>query len=74
MQAIDLKITRIRAGIKQWELASKMGINQNRLSQFELGRYPTTPEIEARIMRAIDEINQGKGNGLESGGPTGNSI
>ena len=55
VQGMDLKIKRIRAGWKQWELASELGINQNRLSQFELGRRPIPAGLAGQIKKILNE-------------------
>jgi transcriptional regulator with XRE-family HTH domain len=55
MEGLELKIARIRANLKQWEFASKVGISQNRLSQFELGRKPIPPEFAIQIKRILNE-------------------
>jgi DNA-binding transcriptional regulator YiaG len=58
MEGVELKITRIRANLKQWELASKLGINQNRLSQYELGRKPIPEGIAGRAKRILAITNK----------------
>lgn len=55
MEGLELKIARIRAHLKQWELAFKLGITQNRLSQFELGRQAIPSELAAKIERLLHE-------------------
>ena len=55
MEGLELKIARIKANLKQWQLASEVGISQNRLSQFELGRKPIPPELAAKIERLFNE-------------------
>lgn len=54
MKGLELKIARIRANLKQWELASKLGITQNRLSQYELGRKPIPTGIAKKMKRFLD--------------------
>lgn len=58
MKGLELKIARIRTNLKQWQLASKVGISQNRLSQFELGRQPIPPELAVKIKRLLSETNK----------------
>ena len=58
MKGLELKIARIRANLKQWQLASKVGISQNRLSQFELGRQPIPPELAVKIERLLSETKK----------------
>ena len=58
MKGLELKIARIRANLKQWQLASKVGISQNRLSQFELDRQPIPPELAVKIERLLSETKK----------------
>ena len=52
---LEIKITRIRSGLKQYELAAKLGINQARLSEIETGRREATPELAQKIIEVIKE-------------------
>lgn len=52
---LDIKIARIRKGLRQWELASKVGICQNTLSLIEAGRKRARPELLERIWTVINE-------------------
>ena len=60
MEGLELKIARIRANLKQWQLASELGITQNRLSQYELGRKPIPNSIVINIKHVLD-ANDAKG-------------
>lgn len=51
---LELKIARIRKGIKQWELARQVGICQNTLSLIEQGRRKPAPELLRRLLEALD--------------------
>ena len=62
MDGIEIKIARIRAGIKQYELAAKLGINQTKLSEIENGRCETSPELVGKILEIIE------GNGIDNKG------
>lgn len=55
MRGIDLKIARIRAGLKQYELAQMVGISQNRLSMIELERCQPSRDLLERISEALAE-------------------
>lgn len=55
--ALDVKIARIKAGLKQYELAAKVGIAPTQLCEFERGRRELSPELLRRILQVI------KGNG-----------
>ena len=49
----DIRIARIRAGLKQYELAQRAGLRQNELSLIENNRATATPEKSARIAQAL---------------------
>ena len=55
MEGLKVKIARIRAGIRQYELAARLGITQSKLSEIETGRREASPELIARILEAIEE-------------------
>lgn len=60
MKGIELKIARIRAGLKQYELANMVGISQNRLSMIELERRQASPELLERIREALGAVSRGE--------------
>jgi transcriptional regulator with XRE-family HTH domain len=54
MTGLDLKLLRIRRGVRQYKLASSLGINPSRLSLLENERLPLTPEMAERATRALE--------------------
>ena len=54
MDGIEIKIARIRAGLKQYELAQRAGIREPELSMIETGRREPSPETAARIAEALE--------------------
>lgn len=50
---IELKIARIRMGLKQYELAAKIGIAQTQLCEIEAGRRKPSPELLERILQVV---------------------
>lgn len=50
---LDLKIARIKAGLKQYELAARVGIGPTKLSEIETGRREVSPELLERILGVI---------------------
>ena len=50
----DLKVARLKAGIRQYDLAARLGISPTQLCEIELGRRPLTPEIAEQIKQTID--------------------
>ena len=60
MDRFELITLRLRAGLKQWELAQRLGISQAALCDLERGRRPVTTELEQRIRKAIHEAQAAK--------------
>jgi transcriptional regulator with XRE-family HTH domain len=62
-EGVELKIARIRAGLRQYEVAARVGIFPNRLSEIEAGRRRPSPELLDRILRVVkgDNNDQAKG-------------
>ena len=44
-----LKMERTRSGVKQWRLASLVGISQTELSHYEVGRRHCPADIRRKI-------------------------
>lgn len=61
MDGIDILVARRRLDLRQWELASAIGIHPARLSEIERGRRPLTPALEQKIRLALEQINRAKG-------------
>lgn len=59
-KALGLKIARLRAGIKQYELAVKVGIAPTQLSEIETGRRQPSPELRKRILQTIKGSQNGQ--------------
>lgn len=53
MEGIDIKIARIRAGVRAYELAQRVGLSESAMSRIETGRKPASPELAARITDAL---------------------
>jgi len=49
-----LKVERIRKGIKQWRLASLLGMSQAELSHYETGRRPCPKELQDKIAKVLE--------------------
>ena len=52
--ATALKLERIKNGMKQWRLATILGIHPQELSAYEVGRKLCPYEIRVRIARILD--------------------
>lgn len=48
----ELKLSRIRLGLKQYEVAAKIGIAPSRLSEFESGRR----NLPKPIIKKLEEV------------------
>jgi len=53
VKGIELKVLRIRAGVRQYELAAKLGMNPSRLSLLENERLPLPSEVAERARSAL---------------------
>ena len=59
-EGVEIKIARIRAGLRQYEVATSVGILPNRLSEIEAGRRRPSPELLQRILQVIKGNNDGQ--------------
>lgn len=57
-QGLRIKLERIRKGVKQLELAERVGIGAVRLCRIEKGKAEPKPEELARIKQALQEITE----------------
>lgn len=55
LSGIELKIARLKVGIKQFELAARLGIGPSQLSQIETGRQKPSPELAKQIEEILQE-------------------
>lgn len=55
---LDLKIARIKVGLKQYELAARVGIGPTKLCEIESGRREVSPELLERILEVIKSNKQ----------------
>ena len=52
-EGVEIRIARIRAGVRQYEVAMSVGISPARLSEIEAGRRRPSPELLERILAVI---------------------
>lgn len=57
MTGLEIKINRIKSGLKGYELARLVGITPDKMSQFENGRAVPSAEILAHILQVINRQN-----------------
>lgn len=60
MQNVDIRIAIAESGLKHWEVAKKIGIDNTSFSR--LLRYELDSEKKQRVMNAIGELKKEKGN------------
>lgn len=56
MTGTDIKIARIRAGLKGYELARLLGITPDRMSKIELGHIKPSNELVNKIKRTLKTL------------------
>ena len=56
MERLELVIRRLRAGLKQWQVAADMGYTSAWLCKLERGKMPLTPELAQSIAKTIDTM------------------
>ncbi len=59
----SLILMRLKAGLKQYELAQLLGVSPTVICDLERGRRSITPEIEKWIKEAITEVNRKSSSG-----------
>jgi len=57
---LDIKIARIRAGLRQYQVAMSVGISPARLSEIEAGRRRPSPELLERILAVVQGGQNGE--------------
>jgi transcriptional regulator with XRE-family HTH domain len=60
MNGFEVRMRRLEAGLKQYELAARLHITQTVLSEIELGKRPLTTEMEARILSSLQRDVESK--------------
>ncbi len=60
ISGLELKVLRIRAGLRQYELAAQLGITQTKLSEIECGRAQPSMELLQRILDIIQGVCHAK--------------
>ena len=60
VKGLEIKIFRLRAGLRQYVVAGKVGIAPSRLSESESGRRQPSRELLERILQVIKGNNDGQ--------------
>jgi transcriptional regulator with XRE-family HTH domain len=58
MSGLELKLKRIEAGIKQYQLASTLGVSPTYLCEIEMGRRRPSNELIKRIVALLNHEQQ----------------
>lgn len=61
-RGIELKLLRVRAGVRQYQVARELGIPSSTLCDWENGRKPIPPRRAEEITAAIERLT-GPGTG-----------
>ena len=54
---LEIKIGRLKARLKQYELAARLGISTTKLCEIETGRRQPSPELVQQIERVLRELH-----------------
>lgn len=55
VKGLDIKIARLKVGMRQYDLAARLGISPSRLSEIESGRRKLAPKMVKRLFKILDE-------------------
>jgi transcriptional regulator with XRE-family HTH domain len=53
MQGIDIRIARIKAGLKQYQVAAQVGVPQTIICEIETGKRAVSPDLLRRILGVL---------------------
>lgn len=59
-EGLEIKIARVNAALRQYEVAASVGILPNRLSEIEAGRRKPSPGLLERILYVIKGNHDGQ--------------
>lgn len=66
VNGLDIKIMRLRAGLRQYDLAARLGVHPSRLSEIESGRRQPAPQLLERLLLMLKEDAGSKAHDAES--------
>jgi len=55
MTGLDVKIMRIRVGLRQYRLAARLGVPQSTLCEIEGEKKPLEPQLLRKILRILSK-------------------
>lgn len=60
VKGLDIKIARLKAGMRQYDVAARLGIHPSQLSEIESGRRQPSPELLEQLMQILNPTRSGK--------------
>ena len=60
VSGLELKIGRLKARLKQYELAAMLGISTTQLCEIETGRRQPSPELAEKMKQVLQELQAEK--------------
>lgn len=63
VNGLDIKIKRLRAGVRQYDVAAQLGIPPSRLSEIESGRRTPSPQLLHRLLQILNQGERGEPKG-----------
>ena len=63
VKGLDIKIARLKAGLRQYDVAAQLGIPPSRLSEIESGRRQPSDELLQRLLEVLNQVKSGEAEG-----------
>jgi len=63
VKGLDIKIARLKAGFRQYDVAARLGIPPSRLSEIESGRRQPSDVLLKRLLEMFDQTKSGEAEG-----------
>ncbi len=60
VKGLDIKIARLKAGFRQYDVAAQLGIPPSRLSEIESGRRQPSDELLKRLLQIFGQPKRGE--------------
>ena len=65
VKGLDIKIARLKAGFRQYDVAARLGIPPSRLSEIESGRREPSSELLEQLLQILNQGKSGEARGEE---------
>lgn len=59
-KGLDIKIMRLKAGLRQYDVAARLGIHPSQLSEIESGRRKPSPELLKQLDQILSKSKSGE--------------